>query len=203
MEDRKNAIGRNIANLRKENGWKQSQLASKVKERLGKTATTTISFYEQGRREPNADTLIALADVLGTTTDYLVGRTSDPIPPAQSINDLTGLDAKAIAALMGMQKTGRAIEGINRILPSEKAESFFSAIEKHTDGWSTQQSADMFVLLSKVGDNPIEISEEDAYQNALGQSKMFVHNALDALLEDITLPPRAPDYGDPGPDDWD
>lgn len=34
--------------------------------------------YELGTREPNIDTLIALADYFGVSLDYLVGRSDEP-----------------------------------------------------------------------------------------------------------------------------
>lgn len=35
-------------------------------------------YYENGKREPDLNTLQKLADMLGTTTDYLLGRTDEP-----------------------------------------------------------------------------------------------------------------------------
>lgn len=35
-------------------------------------------YYENGKREPDLNTLQKLADLLETTTDYLLGRTDDP-----------------------------------------------------------------------------------------------------------------------------
>lgn len=35
-------------------------------------------YYERGEREPNASTLIALADYFDVSLDYLVGRTDNP-----------------------------------------------------------------------------------------------------------------------------
>jgi transcriptional regulator with XRE-family HTH domain len=40
-------------------------------------APSTIGSYEQGHREPDNDTLRRLADVLQTTTDYLLGKDID------------------------------------------------------------------------------------------------------------------------------
>ena len=37
--------------------------------------------YEQGLRDLPTTTLIALADIYHTSTDYLLGRTNDPKPP--------------------------------------------------------------------------------------------------------------------------
>ena len=46
-----------------------------------------ISHYETGRREPDPDTLVRIASVLGVTVDYLLGRDEAPVPvPAQEKN---------------------------------------------------------------------------------------------------------------------
>ena len=40
--------------------------------------------YEAGEREPNFDRLIAIADLLNVSTDYLLGRTDRPDAPAKT-----------------------------------------------------------------------------------------------------------------------
>jgi len=55
-------------------------------EELGKFLSldkSTISLYESGKRHPGYDTLFKIADILDCTTDYLLGRTDDPTPPAK------------------------------------------------------------------------------------------------------------------------
>lgn len=37
-----------------------------------------VQNYESGRRKPNYDSLIALADFFDVSLDYLVGRSNDP-----------------------------------------------------------------------------------------------------------------------------
>ena len=51
----------------------QRQLAARLR------MTQTQYFrYEQGYRDIPSDILIALADLYGTSTDYILGRTDDP-----------------------------------------------------------------------------------------------------------------------------
>ena len=38
----------------------------------------TYQRYEYGEREPNASTLLALADYFDVSVDYLLGRTDNP-----------------------------------------------------------------------------------------------------------------------------
>ena len=56
--------------LRTEADLSRKDLADKLK-----VSPRLISYWEQGARECSFDMLIAIADLLGTTTDYLLGRT--------------------------------------------------------------------------------------------------------------------------------
>lgn len=80
-------LGRRIGALRRERGLSQAQLAA----RLGISASA-MGMYEQGRREPSADMLVALARELGVSTDYLLtGELSCPMDQeryARLISDL-------------------------------------------------------------------------------------------------------------------
>lgn len=64
-------LGARIAALRHTRRWSQQELAKK----LGVSASA-VGMYEQGRREPDCETLVALARLFGVSTDYLLtGRT--------------------------------------------------------------------------------------------------------------------------------
>ena len=65
-------LGPRIAALRKAAGWNQSELASRLQ-----ISPSAVGMYEQGRREPSADTLVAMARVLGVSVDYLL--TGSPV----------------------------------------------------------------------------------------------------------------------------
>jgi len=45
-----------------------------------------LSHYEKGRREPDYDTLITIADFFKVSLDYLMGRTDDPLASLDSVN---------------------------------------------------------------------------------------------------------------------
>jgi len=59
--------------LREEHGWSQRELA-----RLCGFGETQISKYEAGVVDPSASNLALLADVLGVSADYLLGRADLP-----------------------------------------------------------------------------------------------------------------------------
>jgi len=69
--------GARIRALREHKGWTQGQLAYKAD-----TTPAQISRIENNER-PGAQAILLgkIAIALNTTTDYLVGKTNDPLPP--------------------------------------------------------------------------------------------------------------------------
>ncbi len=63
-----NYLGQTIKALRKEQGLSQRRLG----ELIG-FSNQTVSFWESGRMEPNADTLVKLAKYFNVSIDYLLG----------------------------------------------------------------------------------------------------------------------------------
>ena len=60
-------LGERIASLRQCYGMSQAELAKRLH-----ISASAVGMYEQGRREPSVDTLIALSREFGVTLDYLV-----------------------------------------------------------------------------------------------------------------------------------
>ena len=60
-------LGARIAALRRQAGWNQAELAQRLR-----ISPSAVGMYEQGRREPSADTLVEMARVLGVSVDYLL-----------------------------------------------------------------------------------------------------------------------------------
>jgi len=71
--------------LRIENKLSQEELAKKIN-----TTKGTVSNYENEYSTPSNETLKDLANILNTTTDYLLGRTHDPHP--QNDNKFNPMD---------------------------------------------------------------------------------------------------------------
>ena len=63
-----NSFGKNLKELRLELGISQKNLG----EILG-VVNQTISFWEQGNREPDLDTLVKISRFFNVSTDYLLG----------------------------------------------------------------------------------------------------------------------------------
>lgn len=60
-------LGTQIALLRQKAGLSQRQLAERLH-----LSSSAVGMYEQGRRHPSLDILIALAREFGVTVDYLI-----------------------------------------------------------------------------------------------------------------------------------
>lgn len=63
-------LGDKVKYLRGMKDMQQAELAKAVG-----VSAATIGLIEQNRRKPSVEVLERLADALGTTTDYLLGRT--------------------------------------------------------------------------------------------------------------------------------
>lgn len=94
----------NLATFREQRGLTQVELGT----RAG-IAPASVSHFETGQRTPTLETLVKLADALGTSLDALVGRESakigmrvDPIFVRASSSDSKTLEAvkRVTAALL-------------------------------------------------------------------------------------------------------
>lgn len=64
-----NKFAERLKELRTEKGLSQKQLANKVN-----LSDVAICLWEQNKRVPNLDAVIALADFFNVTLDYISGR---------------------------------------------------------------------------------------------------------------------------------
>ena len=85
-------FGQRLARLRKERGFTQIELA----ERLD-MVQAVISDYERDKLRPYADIVVRFAEVLGTSTDALLGIT--PVAKATPVNKRFARRLKAIDKL--------------------------------------------------------------------------------------------------------
>jgi transcriptional regulator with XRE-family HTH domain len=70
-------LGHRIREVRERQGLTQVELARE----LG-ASINAINMLEMGSTQaPHIDRLVAIADRLGVSLDYLAGRTDDPTPP--------------------------------------------------------------------------------------------------------------------------
>lgn len=75
-------IGSRIAELRKEMGLNQQELADKIN-----VSRALISEWECGDRKPDVSSWIKLAEFFGVSTDYISGTSNHRIYKGQSFSD--------------------------------------------------------------------------------------------------------------------
>lgn len=82
-------------------------------------SASAISLWESGKRVPNVETAVKLATALGVSADYLLGKTSDPLPYSEAIAEVTafrkspaGLEANAAAKALTELKDGQRVTEI-------------------------------------------------------------------------------------------
>ncbi|GMQ63524.1 helix-turn-helix domain-containing protein [Vallitalea maricola] len=69
---------------------------------------STIGMYEQGRRQPDQETLQKLANYFNVNIDYLLGRTNNPVPLDSSDNNINHnkeIDQKINDLIKEVEKT--------------------------------------------------------------------------------------------------
>lgn len=64
-----------IKELRQQNGWLQSDLATRLQ-----TSRQTIGNYETGQRQLDPETILKLCEIFDVSADYLLGRAALPSP---------------------------------------------------------------------------------------------------------------------------
>lgn len=74
-------LGARIAALRRSAGWSQAELAKRLQ-----VSPSAIGMYEQGRREPAAELLIAMANTFSVSTDYLLTGRTETVQEAKTVD---------------------------------------------------------------------------------------------------------------------
>lgn len=68
---------KNLRNARKNNSLTMKELGQKIG-----VSESTISLYENGKRQPDNETIIKLSNILNCSTDYLLGIDENKKMPA-------------------------------------------------------------------------------------------------------------------------
>lgn len=76
------SIGQRIKTMRMTRGWTQQELADKLR-----CGTSTIGMYETDKREPDLDTIEALADVFNTTISSILGEKANILSNIRPLSD--------------------------------------------------------------------------------------------------------------------
>lgn len=91
-------LGSRIAALRKNAGLSQAALAS----RIG-VSPSAVGMYEQGRREPSGDLLIALSQQFNVSVDYLLTGRKQALSSAPALPGLAPLSREELIVLIAAQ----------------------------------------------------------------------------------------------------
>ena len=76
-------LGTRIASLRQSHGLSQAELARRLH-----ISTSAVGMYEQGRREPSVETLIALSREFGVSLDYLLSGRPDSVRDVAALHQV-------------------------------------------------------------------------------------------------------------------
>lgn len=90
-------------------------------------SASAVGMYEQGRRDPDTETLKKFAELYGCSTDYLLGRTNDP-----SLSDTQHVNSdEALEYLDELQKRPemKALFQVGRKATKEDIETAIAIIE--------------------------------------------------------------------------
>lgn len=85
-----------LKSLRKQYGLSQREAAS----RLG-ISTSVISAYENGERTPSTENLLALSYLYKCSTDYLLGKESEPPKIILNTDKLSQKQLQILSDLIG------------------------------------------------------------------------------------------------------
>ncbi len=113
-------IGLRIAAMRKRAGMSQRELAR----RLGVSASA-VGMYEQGRREPSAEKLVRLAQLLDVSVDYLLTGTPATGADRQAAQDVLHRTLSCAAA---QEVILRSADGTERPLDETTAHLVLAAL---------------------------------------------------------------------------
>lgn len=118
----KNTIGTRIAELRKASGEKQDELAEVLGCNRG-----SLANYETGKRTPDIETIIKIAQHYETTTDYILGVTDNKTvdTTVQAISDYTGLSDNSIEVLRLLKEWKEVKNKLESVTGSKKHEPLY------------------------------------------------------------------------------
>lgn len=136
----------NLKTARKKSGKTQKEVADS----LG-VGQSTYKNYECGLREPNGDTIVALANLFGVTTDYLLGG-----QPAETLEDTI----KRLAKQYQMTDAQRGIAAAYFYMDKENREKLLEIVRTFADGADAAESKESREKFEKV--------KAAAYQNPAG-----------------------------------
>ena len=148
----------NLKSARKSTGMTQKDVSTALN-----ISPNTYKNYEQGLREPNGDTIVALANLFGVTTDYLLGKPTAQ-PPTDALERL--FSEKSFSALEEellrkyMELPHEARQAVVRFINDATAKAL-----QRKNGTASQKLLVMKRSLHKVSDGTgYDLNDSDAWE---------------------------------------
>lgn len=116
-------IGNNIKTFRKMKNLTQKQLADMIK-----VSVVTIQNYENGRREPNMDTLKKISEALNIALSDLLLEEIDSLTNSLKVN-IDTLSSKNLNYSNAFSSFEKAISSLNEIKTSKTTSDFLNELE--------------------------------------------------------------------------
>lgn len=178
----------NLRTLRKQRGLSLKALG----EALG-LAESTISLYETGRRQPDNDTLVKIANFFGVTIDYLLGVSNGPVIKNTGGNTAKNPIFKNHPEIMPLPET-RKIPLLGNIACGEP----ITAIENVDDYVSVDINIPVDFALKCKGDSMINARIHDGDIVYIREQPVVDNGEIAAVLidDEVTLKRfyKLPDY---------
>lgn len=94
----------NLKRARENAGLTQTQAAQKIGVSDG-----TYKNYEQGKREPNGDKIVTIANAFGVSTDYLLGRpdAKEPVDPIDNLMTVDEMEKDLLREWLSLDEASR------------------------------------------------------------------------------------------------
>ena len=131
---------------------KAKNVSAKQIAKYANVAESTMSLYENGKREPDYETLIRIADYLSVSLDRLFGRTGYEF-------ELSDLEAAVLSKYRNTPEMQKSVETLLNV----DADDFINA---YTAAYSDDNDSDDYV--------PLTSEEIDALKNAPVTDETFI-----------------------------
>lgn len=164
-----------LRSLRNERGLSQQELANQLR----CVSKSSVNMYERGEREPNFETLEAIADYFNVDMDYLLGKTNTPniyrelMAEIREENESGRAKAKEeMFILFGTQYSTSSL----RLIDDKVALLFYKAMERE----SSAAMSEIIRSLENLGTDDLTsmMLMIGAYLNADQPIKDIVNTAL-------------------------
>lgn len=192
------SFGKILRNLRKSNNLTQNQLA----QALG-LAFSTISMYERGDRQPDFETLEAIADYFNVSMDYLYGKCGDingssaPFPTPKICESTTtfpviGEIAAGYDNIALENWQGDTVEIPNAYLKGRTRDEFFVLSVKGDSMYPDYREGDKVLILKQSTLNFSGQIGAVLYDDEIATLKMVRYAAGEDWMELVPINPNVP-----------